>query len=164
MGGFTGNIDRWQFINFTPPAFVRLDVGGMQTGKGARERKTGAFAGEGEGGGGIEMRNLNAITPETEKTTHYFWAQAHNFRLDEPPVTDMLFDQISATFDQDWEVFETQQRSIDLAPEAPRVNVSADAGQIQGMRLLHRRIAEEAETARDAAVRRQSARADAQRA
>ena len=144
MGGFTANIDRWQFINFTPPAFVRLDVGGMETGRGARERKTGAFAGEGQASVGIEMRNLNAITPETERTTHYFWAQAHNFRLDEPLVTDMLFEQIRATFDQDWEVFETQQRSIDLAPGAPRINVRADAGQIQGIRLLRKRIEQEA--------------------
>ena len=87
---------------------------------------------------------LNAITPETEKTTHYFWAQAHNFRLDEPQVTDMLFEQISATFDQDREVFETQQRWIDLAPDAPRVNVPTDAGQIQSLRLLRKRIEEEA--------------------
>jgi phenylpropionate dioxygenase-like ring-hydroxylating dioxygenase large terminal subunit len=145
MGGFTANIDRWQFINFTPPAFVRLDVGGMESGQGARERKTAAFASEGQLGTGIEMRNLNAITPETEKTTHYFWAQAHNFRLDEPSVTDVLFEQIRATFEQDWEVFETQQRSIDLAPDAPRVNVRADAGQIQGIRLLRRKIAQEAQ-------------------
>ena len=25
------------------------------------------------------MRNLNAMTPETETTTHYFWGQAHDF-------------------------------------------------------------------------------------
>lgn len=142
-GGFTTNIDRWQFINFTPPCFVRLDVGGLPTGQGARARKTTVFAAEGQLGDGIEMRNLNAFTPETEKTTHYFWAQAHNFLLDEPQVTDMLFDQIDVTFHEDWEVFETQQRSIDLAPQAPRVNVRADAGQIQGIRLLRKKIEDE---------------------
>ena len=26
-GGFTANVDRWQIINFAPPAFLRLDVG-----------------------------------------------------------------------------------------------------------------------------------------
>ena len=148
MGGFTSNIDRWQFINFMPPAFVRLDIGGMETGRGVRGRKTRAFAGEGELGGGIEMRNLNAITPETDRTPHYFWAQAHNFQLDDPAVTDMLFDQISATFDQDWEVFETQQRSIDLAPDARRVNVRADAGQIQAIRMLRKKMEQEARAAR----------------
>ena len=146
-GGFTTNVDRWQFINFTAPCSVRLDVGALPTGNAARQRKTDAFAAEGQLGEGIEMRNLNAITPETEKTTHYFWAQAHNFGLDEPRTTDALFEQIDATFREDWEVFEKQQRSIDLAPGAPRVNVPADAGQIQGIRLLRRKIEEEARAA-----------------
>jgi len=142
--GFTTNIDRWQFINFTPPCYVRLDVGGLPTGARARERKTAAFAAEGQLVDGLEMRNLNAFTPETEKTTHYFWAQAHNLSLDDPAITNLLFDQIDEAFHQDWEVFETQQRSIDLAPDAPRVNVRADAGQIQGVRLLRRKIEDEA--------------------
>ena len=31
-GGFTSNVDRWQIINFTPPAFLRLDVGATPVG------------------------------------------------------------------------------------------------------------------------------------
>ena len=143
-GGFKGNVDRWQFINFTPPCFVRLDVGALDTGKGAPQKKTGAFAAEGELAGGIEMRNLNAITPETDKSCHYFWAQAHNFLLEQPQVTEMLFQQIDLAFRQDWEVFETQQRWMDIDPAAPRIDVNGDAGQIQGIRLLRRKIAEEA--------------------
>ena len=147
-GGFKGNVDRWQFIQFTPPCFVRLDVGALETGRGAAQRKTHAFAAEGAMGGGIEMRNLNAITPETGKTCHYFWAQAHNFLLDRPEVTEMLFEQIKEAFTQDVEVFENQQRWIDLDPDAPRVNVAADSGQVHGIRLLRRLIAEEAGTQR----------------
>ena len=143
-GGFQGNVDRWQFIQFTPPCFVRLDVGALETGRGAQQKKTQAFAAEGRMGGGIEMRNLNAITPETASSCHYFWAQAHNFMLDRPEVTDMLFEQIKEAFTQDWEVFENQQRWIDLDPAAPRVSVAADAGQVHGIRLLRRKIAEEA--------------------
>ena len=147
-GGFKGNVDRWQFIHFLPPCFVRLDVGALETGRGAPQKKTRAFAAEGELGGGIEMRNLNAITPETEKTTHYFWAQAHNFLLDQPQVTEMIFQQVKEAFTQDCEVFENQQRWIDLDPRAPRVDVNGDAGQIQAIRLLRRKIAEEAERAK----------------
>src|SRR5262245_39345430 len=87
-GGFTTNVDRWQFVNFTPPCCVRLDVGALPIGRAARNRKTDAFAAEGQLDEGIEMRNLNAITPETAKTTHYFWAQAHNFGLREPQTTE----------------------------------------------------------------------------
>jgi hypothetical protein len=64
----------------------------------------------------------------------------------------MLFGQIKEAFQQDWDVFESQQKSIDLDPRAPRVNVSADAGQVQSIRLLRRLIQEEADRARDAAA------------
>ena len=74
-GKFTANVDRWQIINFTPPAFLRLDVGATPTGTGAPE---------GQRVGGIGMWNLNAITPETETTSHYFWGQAHNFDVHNP--------------------------------------------------------------------------------
>ena len=84
-GGFTGNVDRWQIINFTPPAFLRLDVGATPTGTGAPE---------GRRVGGIGMWNLNAITPETETTSHYFWGQAHNFDVGNPKTTDMIIEQI----------------------------------------------------------------------
>ncbi len=142
-GGFKGNVDRWQFINFTPPCFVRLDAGAVDTGRGAPEIKHSAFAAEGELPGGIEMRNLNAITPETGKTCHYFWAQAHNFLIDKPEVTEMLFSQIDEAFRQDWDIFENQQTWIDLNPQAPRLDINADAGQIQGIKLLRRLIDEE---------------------
>jgi vanillate O-demethylase monooxygenase subunit len=146
-GGFTGNVDRWQFINFVPPAFVRLDVGACGTGAGARGLKTGAFVAEGAMPGGIEMRNLNAITPETDRSTHYFWAQAHNFRIDDPKVTDLLFEQVKIAFDQDVAAIQAQQANIDVDPAAPRVDANGDAGQIQAIRLLRRRIAAEREAA-----------------
>ena len=62
-GGFAPdrNIDRWQIIEYTPPAFVRLDVGGAIAGTGAVD---------GDRSQGITMRNLNAITPETETPPH----------------------------------------------------------------------------------------------
>jgi nitrite reductase/ring-hydroxylating ferredoxin subunit len=34
---FTTHVDRWQIIDFLPPAFVRLDVGATPTGTGARK-------------------------------------------------------------------------------------------------------------------------------
>jgi phenylpropionate dioxygenase-like ring-hydroxylating dioxygenase large terminal subunit len=128
-GGFTGNVDRWQIIDFTPPAFLRLHVGATPTGTGAPE---GRFE------GGINMRNLNLITPETEGTTHYFWAQAHDFQPDNPAVTDLVFEQVKTAFLEDVDVFEAQQRMIDAAPDSPQHDINADAGGIQARRILER--------------------------
>jgi len=83
---FGTNIDRWQIIDFSPPCFVKLDLGGAPTGTGARQ---------GDRSRGFERMSLNALTPETETTIHYFWADAHNFDIDKPEVTQLLFDQVT---------------------------------------------------------------------
>jgi phenylpropionate dioxygenase-like ring-hydroxylating dioxygenase large terminal subunit len=129
VGGFTGNVDRWQIIDFTPPAFLRLDVGATPTGTGAPEGKR---------IGGIGMRNLNAITPETETTSHYFWGQAHNFDVKNAETTSRIFEQIRTAFLEDVDVFSAQQRNLDLVPDPPQVDINADAGVIQARRILSR--------------------------
>jgi vanillate monooxygenase len=129
VGGFTANVDRWQIIDFTPPAFLRLDVGATPTGTGAPE---------GRRVGGISMRNLNAITPETETTSHYFWGQAHDFQPHNREMTDKVTEQIRTAFLEDVAVFEAQQRNLDLIPNPPQTDINADTGVIQARRILDR--------------------------
>ena len=128
-GGFTANVDRWQIIDFVPPAFLRLDVGCTPTGAGAPE---------GRRVNGINMRNLNAVTPETESTSHYFWGQAHDWDVHNPATTDMLVEQIRTAFLEDVAVFEAQQRNMSLMPNAPQIDINADNGLIQARRILER--------------------------
>ena len=143
-GGFTAPVDRWQIIDFMPPAFLRLDVGCTPTGTGAPQ---------GRRVGGITMRNLNAITPETETTSHYFWGQAHNFDIANPKTTEMLVEQIRTAFLEDVAVFEAQQRNLLLIPNPPQTDINADAGVIQARRILDRLYQEEqAATAQVAAA------------
>jgi vanillate O-demethylase monooxygenase subunit len=136
-GGFAPdeNVDRWQIIDFTPPAFVRLDVGAAKAGTGAPE---------GDRSQGITMRNLNAITPETATTTHYFWAQAHDFRIDDPTVTELLFRQVHTAFMEDLAVLKAQQANIDAFGEPPQVDFNQDAGGLQARRALQRILDAEA--------------------
>src|SRR5579871_6178428 len=128
-GGFTTPVDRWQIIDFVPPAFLRLDVGCTPTGTGAPQGKR---------VGGINMRNLNAITPETETTSHYFWGHAHDWDVRNTVLTDMLVGQITTAFMEDVAVFEAQQRNMTMLPNAPQVDINADAGLIQARRILER--------------------------
>ena len=129
VGKFAGNVDRWQIIDYTPPAFLRLDVGATPTGTGAPE---------GSRVNGIGMRNLNAITPETETTSHYFWGQAHDFDPKNPETTERVFQQIRTAFLEDVAVFTAQQRSILQRPDAPQIDINADAGGIQARRIVDR--------------------------
>jgi vanillate O-demethylase monooxygenase subunit len=142
IGGFTGNVDRWQIIDYTPPGFIRLDVGATPTGTGAPE---------GRRVGGIQMRNLNAMTPETEATTHYFWAQAHDFDPHNADTTEKVFQQIKLAFLQDVEVFTAQQQNIELDPGAPQIDINADSGGIQARRIVDR-LWQEEQAARVAAA------------
>jgi phenylpropionate dioxygenase-like ring-hydroxylating dioxygenase large terminal subunit len=132
-------VDRWQIIDYTPPAFVRLDVGCARAGTGARD---------GDRSRGISMRNLNAITPETETTTHYFWAQAHNFRIDDPSVTELIFRQVHTAFLEDLAVIEAQQAIINAYGERlpAAIDFNQDAGGIQARRIVEMVLAAERST------------------
>ena len=128
-GGFAQDehVDRWQHITWTPPAFVRLDVGAARAGTGAEK---------GDRSQGFTMRNLNAITPETDKTTHYFWAQAHDFRIDEPWVTDLLVANVHEAFLEDLWIIGLQQENIDSGTSPERVDINHDGGGLQAIRTL----------------------------
>ncbi len=142
VGNFPGNVDRWQIIDFAPPAFLRLDVGATPTGTGAPQGKR---------VGGIGMRNLNAITPETETTTHYFWGQAHSFDVENPATTNKIFEQVRTAFLEDVAVFTAQQRILNLMPNPPQVDIAADAGAIAARRIIDRLAVAERSTPQAAA-------------
>jgi phenylpropionate dioxygenase-like ring-hydroxylating dioxygenase large terminal subunit len=134
VGGFKGNVDRWQIITHSAPSFVRLNVGACDAGTGARE---------GRREGGINMWNLNAVTPETETTSHYFWGQAHDFSPHDAAVTEKVFGQIALAFQEDLGVLEGQQRMFDFDPSHQMTDIRADAAANAARRLLARMHEEE---------------------
>jgi len=128
----TDRIDRWQRTVYEPPGFIVIDVGVQ-----ARENVAGSNR--------VEGRVINLMTPESSTTTHYFWAFARNFRLDEPGVTEFLRANVGRTFDEDKDMLEGQQRNLGGSAEHVfQLTVKADAGPTQGRRLLASLI--EAET------------------
>jgi phenylpropionate dioxygenase-like ring-hydroxylating dioxygenase large terminal subunit len=134
VGGFTTNVDRWQIIDWVPPALLRLDVGATPTG-------TGAPAGTRVDG--ITMRNLNAITPETATTSHYFWGQAHDFDVKNTELTQKIFEQIETAFLEDVGVFSAQQHNLNIYSNPPQVDINADIGVLQARRIIDRLRSEE---------------------
>ena len=86
---------------------------------------------------GFEGRVLNLVTPESERSSHYFWAHARNIRLDDGELTNVIRRSIVETFDQDKVVLEAQQISCDrVGTWDPGVVLGVDSGPIQGRRLL----------------------------
>jgi vanillate O-demethylase monooxygenase subunit len=86
---------------------------------------------------------LDAMTPETATSCHYFWASARNYRRNDPEFDAFIRRITIVAFNEDKDMLEAEQRIIDLAPQAPQIDVMGDSGGLQSRRVLERLIAEE---------------------
>jgi vanillate O-demethylase monooxygenase subunit len=112
--GFAGPIDRYQRILFAPPCFVIIEV-------------KACLAGTGDYENGLVWWVLNALTPETEGSTHYFWGLPRHFKQDDAELTGMLAEGIARTFNEDKDMLEAQQRILEKVPlETRTVYIRAD--------------------------------------
>ena len=132
--GFKGNVDRWQITTFHPPAFLSLYAGAAASGSGAPE---GNFS------EAVGLHTFNAMTPETATTTHYFWALAQERGPLGENLADAIFTDIQKTVQEDIAVFEAQQQSLDLQPNAPMVAIKSDAAPLAARRIIERLLNEE---------------------
>lgn len=125
--------DRWQVIHFKPPANLVLEVGVAPAGTGGLE---------GDRSHGVEGRNVNMITPETETTSHYFWGLARNFNR--APELDSLFSaKVAEIFEEDKTAVEAVQKVMDANPGRPVVDINADAGHVLARRMVAKLVAAE---------------------
>jgi vanillate O-demethylase monooxygenase subunit len=133
-------VDRWLISEFRPPSTVRLFTGAAP---GAAQGQPFGFTDllADVPAGGLGLRNINCITPETETTAHYFWCNPMQAPDIGTEIVDRMFGQILRAFEQDWEVLELQQANWD---EQPVINVNADGSFLAARQLLDRWIAEEA--------------------
>lgn len=133
---FPGTVDRWQLITWTAPSHVVIDAGCANAGTGARD---------GDRSRGITVFSNHTITPETEKSCHYFWHHARNFRLDDDALSKTLAKAAETAFSEDVVILARQQRSIDTAPaDWTSIDINADAGVLQARRVVDDLIAAEA--------------------
>lgn len=133
--GKPGRVDRWQIIRFEAPATIAIDVGVAPTGAGAPQ---------GDRSQGVNGYVLNTVTPETERTCHYFWSFVRNYRLHDQSLTTELREGVRGIFGEDERVFEAQQRAIDERPDHVFYNLNIDAGAMWARRLIDRMLADDA--------------------
>jgi len=87
---------------------------------------------------------LNTITPETDKTCHYFWAFARNYCLGEQRLTHELREGVAGIFREDEAILEAQQIAIDEHPGYRFYNLNIDAGSMWARKLIDKMIEKEA--------------------
>lgn len=134
-GGFNGKVDRWQIATWKAPSTLAFDVGCAAAGTGAPE---------GNRSQGISIWSMHLITPETETTTHYHWSYTRNFALDDEEISRLLHDGARATFMEDVDMIEAQQRNLGGTSIDHLVDINADAPPLQMRRMMAERIAAEA--------------------
>ncbi|MDF2114691.1 aromatic ring-hydroxylating dioxygenase subunit alpha [Roseiarcaceae bacterium H3SJ34-1] len=131
--GYNGKIDRWQIFEWRAPSYIKLTLGARETGTDVPV-------------GTPTHRVLNALTPETETTTHYFWSTARDWALDDPKIDAIYFNMTVEAFNEDKAIVEQQQDYISGDESgAPLIAFNFDrAGQL-ARRILRGKIEEEAE-------------------
>lgn len=132
--GKPGNVDRWQIVRFEAPCTVAIDVGVAPTGTGAPQ---------GDRREGLSMIVVNTITPATDRTCHYFWANVRDYRIGEQRITTDIREAITKVFHEDEILVEAQQRAIDDHPDHAFYNLNIDAGAMWARRVIDRMIAAE---------------------
>ena len=109
---FKGNIDRYQSVRF-------VDTG------------TNDF------GNGLQWEVMNALTPATEDTTHYFWGVSRHFAQDDEDLTKRIHGAIEFTFEEDADVLKIQHETVKLdPPETLMMNIEADRGVMLARRMF----------------------------
>jgi phenylpropionate dioxygenase-like ring-hydroxylating dioxygenase large terminal subunit len=112
-----GNVDRWNIYDVVLPGVLLMDSGSAPTGTGAPE---------GNRVDAAQFFGCQAVTPETPKTSHYFFQQSHGFALDDPAVTENLRTSVLAGFMEDKEIIVAQQRILDLDADTPMLAMRMD--------------------------------------
>ncbi|MBL8664078.1 MAG: aromatic ring-hydroxylating dioxygenase subunit alpha [Candidatus Odyssella sp.] len=126
-------IDRWQHIYFDLPAHVRIDAGGVPADTKDRAR-------------GLNWMVQNAMTPETERSTHYFWAISRCFEVGDAAVSRTIHGQITNIFQEDCAILEEQQKRLDNDPlNRPLLATNCDAGSVAARKMIDQALAREAQ-------------------
>jgi vanillate O-demethylase monooxygenase subunit len=131
--GVNSNMDVTKVMKFAPPSHVSIEITQHETGLKPGETPRWSF----------HSFILNAMTPETERSCHYFWRSTRDYDVDSAETTALILKSTTIAFDEDKGMLEAEQRIIDLAPTAPQIGVMGDTGGLQARRIVERLRAEE---------------------
>ncbi|NMG65590.1 Rieske 2Fe-2S domain-containing protein [Azoarcus indigens] len=127
-------VDRWNNYDFLVPGVLLMDSGSVPVGRGGAN---------GSREGALEFRSCQAVTPETADSTHYFFAQPHNFSIDDPEATRRIHQVLLDAFEEDRRIISGQSRMLAHDPEVRMVPLGVDAALSHFRWVMNKRIREE---------------------
>ncbi|RKR92308.1 vanillate O-demethylase monooxygenase subunit [Micromonospora pisi] len=142
--GIEGRIVRWQDIEYHPPCLYLLHSRIAPVGVYPEADGTDAHA--------FHVEVVYAITPETETSTHDFWAVARDFALDDQDVSDFLEQSNRTVVLQDVAALNKLEQVIASEPDGyQELSINIDTGGLAARRILRRMAAASPPPARAAA-------------
>ena len=120
--GYTKKIIHRQTTEFTPGCNIVIRLRGNSSPDSSENLRNG-------------FRVLNAMTPETGASTHYFWWLGRDYDQDNTVLTQWMKDANARTFLEDKTILEAQQRNLALDPDHPPIPSPVDKGLILAARL-----------------------------
>jgi phenylpropionate dioxygenase-like ring-hydroxylating dioxygenase large terminal subunit len=140
----SARVDRRNIANMLVPGIFYMETMFAPAGQGAEK---------GNVQGAREYRNCQFMTPETERTTHFFWAYLNNFEGDDTTISRSLLDSLIEGFMEDKAIIERQQKTLDEDPGFQMLGILADAPLAHFRRLMSNLLdAEQAGAAAPAAA------------
>ena len=90
-----------------------------------------------------QYRNCQFMTPETRRSTHFFWNYLHDYDLHNPNIARSLCNSMLEGFMEDKAFIEAQQKLFDADPDTKLLAIAADAALSHFRWTLNKLIAEE---------------------
>jgi vanillate O-demethylase monooxygenase subunit len=110
-GGYNSRINRWQVGNYFVPSFIYIVNGSTP----AEQSLDGVDTVSSNGRWGWEV--YHAVTPETAKTSHQFWAVSLPRKFLDESKHKEFEHQAIVVIDEDLAIYEAQQACIDADPQ-----------------------------------------------
>ena len=120
-------VDRRNIANMFVPGIFYMETMFAPAGQGAEKAPV---------EGVKEYRNCQFMTPETERTTHFFWAYLNNFEGEDTTISRSLLDSLIEGFMEDKAIIERQQQTLDEDPTFQMLGIAADGPLAHFRRVL----------------------------
>jgi vanillate O-demethylase monooxygenase subunit len=132
--GIEGRITRWQDIEYRPPCLYLLH---------SRIAPAGVLPNDdGTDPDAFHVEVVYAITPETEHSTHDFWAVARDFALEDEGVSEFLRESNRTVVLQDVVALDVLEKVIAAEPAGyQELSINIDTGGLAARRILKRMAA-----------------------
>lgn len=132
-GGFEGNVNRWQTIDWIAPSSFEFHTGIVETGY---EPPSPAYDASKINARILDRHAMHSIAPETETSSNYYVAFSYDPEEYTEELADFLLTQMIDTFEEDVALLEAQQENMELCNNPVELDIVSDGAGLQAMKML----------------------------